>query len=154
MRWIERHAAGVQVIAAAGSEPFDKLILAAHADQSLALLSQPTLAEREVLGAIPYSLSVQPRRAAHRHVGTAEEKARLGRLELRACALGRVSGNRRLLHYLLNLLQPLPFMQPVVHGSGRFAKPGAVGLKRFDIGHGTETRCLWHGHAAVVYRKQ
>ena len=54
MRWIERHAAGVQVIAAAGSEPFDKLILAAHSDQSLALLSQPTLAEREVLGAIRY----------------------------------------------------------------------------------------------------
>jgi predicted NAD/FAD-binding protein len=35
-------------------EPFDHVVLAVHSDQALALLSDPTTAEREILGAIPY----------------------------------------------------------------------------------------------------
>ena len=41
-----------------------------------------------------------------------------------------------------------------VHDSGRFARPGFVAPKCFDVGHGTETRRLRHGHATVVNRKQ
>ena len=39
-----------------GSEPeeFDHVVLACHSDQALALLSDPSAAERELLGAIPY----------------------------------------------------------------------------------------------------
>jgi predicted NAD/FAD-binding protein len=36
------------------SEAFDSAVLAAHADQSLAMLADPSPAEREILGAIPY----------------------------------------------------------------------------------------------------
>ena len=36
------------------SEVFDRVVLAAHADQSLAMLVDPSPAEREILGAIPY----------------------------------------------------------------------------------------------------
>lgn len=36
------------------AERFDHVILAAHSDQSLAMLADPSEAEREILGAIPY----------------------------------------------------------------------------------------------------
>jgi predicted NAD/FAD-binding protein len=39
---------------AAGAEQFDAVVLACHSDQALALLADPTTAEREVLSAIPY----------------------------------------------------------------------------------------------------
>lgn len=39
---------------AAGAERFDAVFLACHSDQALALLAEPTAAEREVLTAIPY----------------------------------------------------------------------------------------------------
>jgi uncharacterized protein len=37
-----------------GTEDFDAVVLAAHADQSLAMLADASAAEREILGAIPY----------------------------------------------------------------------------------------------------
>lgn len=37
-----------------GAEHFDQIVLACHADQALALLDDPTTAERDVLGAIAY----------------------------------------------------------------------------------------------------
>ncbi|HEX6455020.1 MAG TPA: FAD-dependent oxidoreductase [Solirubrobacterales bacterium] len=36
------------------SEEFDQVVIAAHSDQALAMLADPSEAEREVLGAIPY----------------------------------------------------------------------------------------------------
>ncbi len=41
---------------ARGCEPeaFDEVVLAVHSDQALALLADPSPAEHEVLGAIPY----------------------------------------------------------------------------------------------------
>jgi predicted NAD/FAD-binding protein len=39
---------------AGGAESFDAVFLACHSDQALALLAEPTAAEREVLSAIPY----------------------------------------------------------------------------------------------------
>jgi uncharacterized protein len=52
---IERHADRVEVTPVRGGpEPFDEVILAAHSDQALAMLADPSPAEAEVLGAIPY----------------------------------------------------------------------------------------------------
>ncbi len=45
---------GVDVVTPAGSERFDHVVLACHADDALALIDQPTAAEAEVLGAIGY----------------------------------------------------------------------------------------------------
>ena len=52
---VERHAEGVRVHTAAGSEPFDQVVLATHADQALRLLPDAGQAERAVLGAFGYS---------------------------------------------------------------------------------------------------
>ncbi len=38
-------------------ERFDRVVLACHADQSLAMLADPSPAEREVLGALPYQVN-------------------------------------------------------------------------------------------------
>ncbi len=53
---VERDAEGVTVHTPGnGPERFDQVVLACHADQALALLAEPTSAEREVLGAFPYA---------------------------------------------------------------------------------------------------
>ncbi|QLC73870.1 FAD-dependent oxidoreductase [Pseudomonas sp. LPB0260] len=52
---IERYETGVTLHSAAGTERFDKVVLACHSDQALALLAQPSQAEREILGALPYA---------------------------------------------------------------------------------------------------
>jgi uncharacterized protein len=55
VEWVQRHADRV-VVKARGrpAAEFDEVILACHSDQALALLRDPTGAEREVLGAIGY----------------------------------------------------------------------------------------------------
>ncbi|HXQ88928.1 MAG TPA: FAD-dependent oxidoreductase [Solirubrobacterales bacterium] len=55
VRRIERLPDGVRVEAeGCESEEFDRVVIAAHSDQALAMLGDPSEAEREVLGAIPY----------------------------------------------------------------------------------------------------
>ncbi len=55
VRRIERLPGGVRVEAeGCESEQFDEVVLAVHSDQALALLADPSEAEREILGAIPY----------------------------------------------------------------------------------------------------
>jgi predicted NAD/FAD-binding protein len=53
---IVRTPAGVLVAGADGrTERYDDVVIACHADQGLALLAQPTAAERQVLGAFSYT---------------------------------------------------------------------------------------------------
>jgi predicted NAD/FAD-binding protein len=112
VRRVERDAAGVRIVTDAGAERFDRVVLATHSDQALALLQQPSDAERAVLGAIRYQAnravlhtdaSVLPRRRAAWAAWNYERAADAGQESARVC-----------LHYWLNRLQPLPFAQPVV----------------------------------------
>lgn len=109
---IRRDASGVQVRTTGGWESFDKLVLATHSDQALDLLGDgASPEERDVLGAIRY----QPNRAVlhtdssvlpHNKLAWAAwnyERAADAGDEPSVC-----------LHYLLNLLQPLPWQQPVL----------------------------------------
>ncbi|MEO6775123.1 MAG: FAD-dependent oxidoreductase [Kofleriaceae bacterium] len=57
VRAIVRDAAGITIVAERGSHRFDRVIVATHADTALALLAEPTPAERAALGAIRYSLN-------------------------------------------------------------------------------------------------
>jgi predicted NAD/FAD-binding protein len=55
VRRVIRHATGVEIITDRhGSEWYDAVFLACHSDQALAMLDEPTPAERDVLGAIRY----------------------------------------------------------------------------------------------------
>jgi len=103
---------GVRVITDGRTETFDKVILATHSDQSLALLQAPSRDERRALGAIRY----QPNRAVL-HTDTSvlptRRKAWAAWNYERATSEATES-SRVCLHYLINRLQPLPFEQPVV----------------------------------------
>jgi predicted NAD/FAD-binding protein len=111
VRAVVRGADGVQVRTDAGWEHFDHLILATHSDQALALLTDASPTEREVLGAIGY----QPNRAVL-HTDTSVLPRR--RKAWAAWNYERGAGDSQAagvcLHYLLNQLQPLPWNQPVV----------------------------------------
>ncbi|MFJ8061418.1 NAD(P)/FAD-dependent oxidoreductase [Streptomyces sp. NPDC096142] len=56
VRGITRHADGVDVVDAAGTtHAFDRVVVATHADQALALLGDATADEKQILGAFGYS---------------------------------------------------------------------------------------------------
>ncbi|MEO7953079.1 MAG: NAD(P)-binding protein, partial [Polaromonas sp.] len=102
----------VRVITAAGTEHFDAVILAAHSDQSLALLGDASAAERAVLGAVRY----QPNRAVlHTDASVLpQKKLAWAAWNYERAAHSGAESSQVCLHYLLNLLQPLPFAQPVL----------------------------------------
>jgi predicted NAD/FAD-binding protein len=55
VRRVIRHSGGVEIITDRhGGEWYDAVFLACHSDQALAMLDEPTPAERDVLGAIRY----------------------------------------------------------------------------------------------------
>ena len=54
VRSIRRDGAKVEIVVDGAVERADEVVIAAHADQALAMLADPSRAEEEVLGAIPY----------------------------------------------------------------------------------------------------
>jgi predicted NAD/FAD-binding protein len=109
---IERHDQGVTVHTSTGSELFDQLILATHADQSLAMLAEPSAQEQAVLGAVRF----HPNRAVL-HTDTSvmpQKKLAWAAWNYERAAQDSTESTRVCLHYWLNLLQPLPFTQDVV----------------------------------------
>ena len=117
------------------TERFDKVVFATHSDETLALLTDASAAEREVLSAVAYQpnvavlhtdASVLPRRqaawAAWNYQGGAGS--------------GPAAQPRVCLHYLLNKLQPLPFAQAVVVSLNPLqAIDPALTLGRFHYAH-------------------
>ena len=126
--------AGVWVDTDLGSERFDDVVMACHSDQSLALLADPTPAEREVLGAIRYhpneavlhtDTSLMPRRRLAWAAWNYERSTETSREQAAVC-----------LHYWLNRLQPLPFRQPVLVSLNPARQPDpAKVIDRFDYAH-------------------
>ena len=109
---IDRHAEGVTLHTQAGAELFDHVILATHADQSLAMLSAPTADEQATLGTIRY----HPNRAVL-HTDTRvmpTKKLAWAAWNYERAASDNTESTRVCLHYWLNLLQPLPFTQDVI----------------------------------------
>jgi uncharacterized protein len=109
---VVRDEQGVLVSSAGQTERFDKLVLASHSDQSLALLADPSERERAVLGAIRY----QPNRAVlHTDPSVLPRQRRAwAAWNYESAARADGSGQSVCLHYWINQLQPLPFTQPVI----------------------------------------
>jgi predicted NAD/FAD-binding protein len=134
VRRVRRLDDGVEVATDAGSERFDEVVLACHSDQSLALLADPSPAEREVLGAIRYhpnvavlhtDASVLPKRTKAWAAWNYQRASDTAREQTAVC-----------LHYLLNKLQPLPFRTPVVVSLNPVTPPKADAvIASFDYAH-------------------
>ena len=109
---IARDAQGVLVTARGQTERFDKVVLASHSDQSLTLLSDATAQERAMLGAIRY----QPNRAVlHTDTSVLPAKRRAwAAWNYERSADAKQDAAQVCLHYLINMLQPVPFAQSVV----------------------------------------
>jgi len=106
---------GVLVGTDAGTEHFDKVVIATHSDQALALLADPSPGEAASLGAIRYhhnravlhtDARMLPSRRAAWAAWNYESTPTPGQ--------GSTSGHQVCLHYLINMLQPVPWSQPVV----------------------------------------
>jgi predicted NAD/FAD-binding protein len=109
---MRRESDGVWIISSAGLERFDQVVLACHSNQALKLLADATPAERATLGAIRYQpnlavlhtdTSVLPTKRRAWAAWNYQRSANQSREQSTVC-----------LHYLLNLLQPLPFAQSVL----------------------------------------
>jgi predicted NAD/FAD-binding protein len=111
VRAITRDAQGVQVRTDAGTQHFDRLVLATHSDQALDLLADASPLERELLGAIRY----QPNRAVlHTDTSVLPQRRKAWAAWNYERGADSAEETRVCLHYLLNQLQPLPWTQPVV----------------------------------------
>ncbi len=151
VRRVERDAVGVRVVTdAGGSERFDKVVLATHSDQALALLSDPSPGEAATLGAIRYhanravlhtDVSVLPTRKLAWAAWNYERDGENVRSEQGGRGQGRASGESAnhaqvCLHYLINKLQPIPFTQPVVVSLNPLREiPRAHVLGEYDYAH-------------------
>lgn len=114
---IERNAGGVRVITKSGTRrSFDRVVVATHADEALALLSDPTDDERAVLGAFRY----QHNRATVHGDTSVMPKTRLA---WASWNYEIPSGDEApATHYWMNRLQPLGDSAPVfvsINGEAR-----------------------------------
>jgi uncharacterized protein len=108
---IERDSEGVRIITQGRVERFDKVVIATHAPQALAMLRDATANEQQVLGAM---------RTQDNHVVLHTDASVLPSQRSTWAAWNYVRGSSAqessqvCLHYLINKLQPIPFAQAVV----------------------------------------
>lgn len=100
---IERSDAGVAIVAGGERQTFDACVIATHADDALALLAEPTTAERETLGAFAYTAN---RAILHRDPAQMPKRRRVWSSWN---YLGSAAGGEQdlSLTYWMNNLQPL-----------------------------------------------
>jgi predicted NAD/FAD-binding protein len=109
---VTRNAQNVTIHTKGQSESFDKVILATHSDQSLAMLGDASQLERETLGAIRYQAN---RAVLHTDTSVLPRKRRAwAAWNYQRSLNARQDAAQVCLHYLINMLQPVPFTQPVV----------------------------------------
>ncbi|HEX5693987.1 MAG TPA: FAD-dependent oxidoreductase [Arenimonas sp.] len=140
VRGIRRDEQAVELSTDRGTERFDQVVLACHSDQALALLADPSPAEREVLGAIPYQanetvLHTDARLLPKQRKAWAAWNAHVPREENAACTVS----------YCMNHLQSLDSPEPfvVTLGRGQAIDPAKV-LARMHYQHPVYT------HASVA----
>ena len=140
--------AGVVVATDVGSERFDEVVLACHSDQALALLTDASVDERAVLGAIRYhanravlhtDTAMLPRQQRAWAAWNYERAADPSQEQAGVC-----------LHYLINRLQPLPWQTPVIVSLNplRPIRPEAV-LGEWEYSHPVFDRAAVQAQACV-----
>jgi predicted NAD/FAD-binding protein len=114
VRCITRDSQGVSIATDTGSERFDKVIIATHSDQALAMLQAPSEAEKKALSAVTYQAN---KAVLHTDASVLPQR----KAAWAAWNYERVQADPNqpdtanvCLHYLINKLQPIPFEQPVV----------------------------------------
>lgn len=111
---IARDSQGVHIITDAGSERFDKVIIATHSDQALAMLQQPSHSEKQALSAINYQANTAVLHTDARVLPKRKAAWAAWNYERVQADPSLPDSSNVCLHYLINKLQPIPFEQAVV----------------------------------------
>ncbi|WLI89834.1 FAD-dependent oxidoreductase [Massilia sp. R2A-15] len=134
VRSVRRGAGGahsVRIATAAGVEHFDQVVMACHSDQSLALLSDARAEERAVLSAIRYQQNRAVLHTDARCLPARRKTWSAWNYQSSASATPEVC-----VHYLLNMLQPLPCSAPVIVSLNPIEAPDPASvLGEFDYAH-------------------
>jgi predicted NAD/FAD-binding protein len=144
VRAIHRDNDAVVVAHAGGTERFDQVVLACHSDQALGLLTEPSAAERAILGAIGY----QPNEAVLH-----TDPALLPRQRKAWAAWNAYvpsdSGAPCTVSYCMNLLQSLDSAEPLIVTLNRTAAIDPTRILRvMRYAHPV------HTHAAVAAQRR
>ena len=108
---IRRTASGVTLRSSQGDEQsFDDVVIAAHADQALAMLADASPEERRILGAFQYSRN---RTILHRDGGMMPKRRRLWSSWNYLSELPPHAAGTSAVTYWMNALQPLPMSTPL-----------------------------------------
>lgn len=109
VRGIDRMGGDVVVHTLAGSERYDQVVLACHSDQALELLTAPTHAERDILGAIGY----QPN-SVILHTDTSVMPRRPRAWAAWNALIPEEAGTACTVSYWMNLLQSIESAEPLI----------------------------------------
>ncbi len=108
---VERDAQGVRVITQGRAERFDKVVLATHAPQALAMLRDASRQEREVLS----NFRTQANRVVlHTDAAVLPKNRNTWSAWNYVRSEGAQESGHVCLHYLINKLQSIPFEQAVI----------------------------------------
>ena len=123
----------VEIVTERGAERFDQVVLATHTDQALALLEQPSVGERSVLGAIPYQAN---RAVLHTDELLLPRRRRAWASWNFHAPTREISEEPVSLTYLVNRIQPLAFASPVMVSINPVQAPrDATILGSFEFSH-------------------
>jgi len=127
---VARTPAGVLVTDATGrTERFDEVLIACHADQGLALLADPSPAEREVLGAFSYTRNV-----AVLHTDPSfMPRRRKAWSSWNYLGAGADGGRQLCVTYWMNLLQDLPGADPLFVTLNPYRDPDPATVLRTEV---------------------
>jgi len=138
VRAVNRQPGGARAIRLdldTGSEYFDQVVLASHSDESLRMLTDASNGERAMLSAIRY----QPNRAVLHTDSSCLPGRRKAWSAWNYQGRGGAdagSASEVCVHYLINMLQPLPFKKPVIVSLNPLDEPAAETIvASFDYAH-------------------
>ena len=121
----------VVVHSARGLEEFDHAIMASHSDQSLAMLSDASALEREILSALKYQHNRAVLHTDARCLPANKQAWSAWNYQSESGAEARVC-----VHYLINALQPVPFSTPLILSLNPLDEPDAATvISSFDYAH-------------------
>ncbi len=124
---VRRTALGVEINSSGWTETFDYVIMATHADTSLKLLSEPTEAEKNILGAWAYKNNPV---TLHSDISVLHsDPSQWGSWNMR-----RHEKDYRISYYL-NQLQNLPTQRPIILTLGDAQIESSKVIKRFSYHH-------------------
>ena len=131
---VTRNSEGVRISTKqGGTEDFSQVVFACHSDQALSMLDDASSFERAVLESVRYQ---QNHAVLHTDISLLPRSPEAWAAWNYVAGSSGPDGRPVSVSYLLNRLQPLPFMQPVLVTLNPIQEPRTESvLRRFEYAH-------------------